>query len=256
MGHQRVCCERGRGERTGCRRSWGGGAPALGQKRCRSGPEGAAGRVSRRREPGASPGEDDRPFSPSARWGRLGGGGRTDQEAVPGLGEPPLPVSAGAECRVHGHVEAGLWREGLGSGSCLTPTHWSWGPETAHLSEGSPGRTAHRGRTYSPFDFQPFQESARPPPGPSGTVSFSCSRQCCRRPCQGGCHRQRMGLSACWPGWGARASLPGPSGRAAPVPGCPAAGSKRGPGRLLSLGAHLPPGSGTGAACPDRVKRE
>lgn len=52
---------------------------------------------------GIRPGEDDSPFCPSAPL-RMSGwwGGCTDQEAVPGLGEPPLPVSAGAERRVHG----------------------------------------------------------------------------------------------------------------------------------------------------------
>lgn len=51
---------------------------------------------------------------------------------------------------------------------------------------------------------------------------------------EGVCHRRQMGLSRCRPGWSARASLPGPSGRAAPVPGCPAAGIKGNPGRLRS----------------------
>lgn len=52
---------------------------------------------------GLRPGEDDSPFCPSAPLRMSGWWGRcTDQEAVPGLGEPPLPVSAGAERRVHG----------------------------------------------------------------------------------------------------------------------------------------------------------
>lgn len=135
------------------------------------------------------------------------------------------------------HAEARLWRECLGSGSCPTPAHWPWGPETMVSSvrrAPSGRRTAHRGHIYFLFDFQPFQESARPPPYSSGNVSFFCFYQCCRREREGVCHRRQMGLSRCRPGWSARASLPGPSGRAAPVPGCPAAGIKGNPGRLRS----------------------
>lgn len=151
----------------------GRGSPALWQDRCRSGSVGGGWKgllpVSTHRgadEPGASAWRGQQPLLPICPAGgvwavegvhRLGG--------HRSLAEPHPPVCR-ADCPVHGHAEAGLWRECLGSGSCPTPAHWPWGPETTFSPVRRAlgrRRTAHRGRIYFPFDFQPFQESAYPP---------------------------------------------------------------------------------------------
>ena len=232
-------------------RGWGAGGPGEGEPPpsgrtdAAQALKGAAGRVScpcplieAQTSLGPRPGEDSSPFCPSAplglsgRWGvhRLG-----DHRGLAG----PHPPVCWAVHPVHGPAEAGLWRECLGSGSCPTPAHWPWGPETTFSPvRRAPGRrrTAHHGRIYFPFDFQPFQESAYPPPLHIllGTCLFSPFISVAVVNGEGVCHRWQMGPSKCWPGGSVRASLLGPSGREVPVPGCPAAGVKGPPGRLRS----------------------
>ena len=84
--------------------------PPSGRRDAAQAPEGVAGRVScscplievQTRAWGLGLARTTAPSAHLPRWGCLGSGGCTDQEAVPGLGEPPLPFSAGAECRVPG----------------------------------------------------------------------------------------------------------------------------------------------------------
>lgn len=235
----------------------GRGSPALWQDRCRSGSVGGGWKgllpVSTHRgadEPGASAWRGQQPLLPICPAGgvwavegvhRLGG--------HRGLAKPHPPVCR-ADCPVHGHAEAGLWRECLGSGSCPTPAHWPWGPETTFSPVRRAlgrRRTAHRGRIYFPFDFQPFQESAYPPsPSPysSGNMSFFSFYQRCR------CERGRCVSSSAD---GPEQVLAGrecaglPAGALGEGGACPRLPGSGGEGAswqaALSLGAHLPPGS-------------
>ena len=109
-------------------------------------------------------------------------------------------------------------------------------------------RTAHRGCMYFPFDFQPFPESARPPPiffwervfFPFYHVAVVNGKVCV---IVGRWARAGVGRAGAPLEGGARPRLPGSGGVGASWQ------------TALSLRAHLPPGSRTGATWPGRVKR-
>lgn len=193
--------------------------------------------------------------APSAhlpRWGVWAvGGGWMDEEAVPS----PTRLSAGLSVRstVHGPCGGGALAGVSGVRFLPDSCSLAVGPQDCVLTcqKGSRREEDSSLRAHLfPFDFQPFQESARPPPHILlGACLFFSFYHVAVVNGEGVCHRGQMGPSRRWPGGsalregGARPRLPGSGGEGASWQAA------------LSLRAHLPPGSRPGAAWPGRVRR-